>query len=102
MKTALFATAVLSLAASARAEQPPAHATFALILGVNRSVDPEAKLLRYADDDAARYLELFRSLGARSYVLTRPDANTAALHPQERVGPDRLVGNDSKRFSSAH
>jgi len=58
------------------------HASFALIIGVNRSVDKDAPLLRYADDDAARYLDLFRTLGARSYVLARLDDNTRRLHPQ--------------------
>jgi hypothetical protein len=61
---------------------PGNHASFALIIGVNRSVDKDAPLLRYADDDAARYLDLFRTLGARSYVLARLDDNTRRLHPQ--------------------
>jgi hypothetical protein len=77
---------VLLAAAAARAD--PArddrspYATFALIIGVNSSVDPGTPTLRYADDDAARYLDLFRSLGARTYVLTRLDDNTRRLHPQ--------------------
>ena len=58
------------------------RASFALIIGVNKSVDADAPLLRYADDDAARYLDLFRSLGARSYVLTRLDENTRRVHQQ--------------------
>jgi hypothetical protein len=58
------------------------RAAFALIIGVNKSVDADAPLLRYADDDAARYLDLFRSLGARSYVLTRLDENTRRVHQQ--------------------
>lgn len=60
----------------------PSAALFALILGVNTSVDPGTPTLRYADDDAARYLEMFRSFGARTYVLTRADENTSRLHPQ--------------------
>ncbi len=83
-----FCVFLLSLTSfSARADDKTlageaAYASFAFIVGVNKSVDPEVTPLRYADDDAARYLELFRSLGARSYVLTRPDANTRRLHPQ--------------------
>src|SRR5882757_1343621 len=61
---------------------PSARASFALIIGVNKSVDADAPLLRYADDDAARYLDLFRALGARSYVLTRLDENTRRMHQQ--------------------
>lgn len=70
------------LTAPARAAEPPGYASFALIIGVNRSVDRDATPLRYADDDAARYLDLFRTLGARSYVLARLDENTRRLHPQ--------------------
>jgi hypothetical protein len=74
---------VLTTPASAAPEfGPGSHASFALIIGVNRSVDKGAPLLRYADDDAARYLDLFRTLGARSYVLARLDDNTRRLHPQ--------------------
>jgi hypothetical protein len=69
------------------------YAVFALILGVNASVDPGTPKLHYADDDAARYLDLFRSLGARTYVLTRLDENTQRLHPQmaaEALPPVRV------------
>ena len=72
---------------------PPQSARFALIVGVNKSVDPEAVPLRYADDDAARYLDLFRSLGAQSYLLARLDENTQRLHPQaaaEAAVPTRV------------
>ena len=57
-------------------------ATFALIIGVNKSIDPDLQDLHYADDDAARYFELFRSLGARTYLLTNPDKNTELLNHQ--------------------
>ena len=65
-----------------RADPPPAKAVFAVIVGSNVSVDSELPPLKYADDDAARYLDLFRLLGARTYLLTRLDANTARLHAQ--------------------
>jgi hypothetical protein len=51
-------------------------ARFALIVGVNRGVDPELPQLHYADDDAARYSELFGALGVRVHLLTRADENT--------------------------
>src|SRR6267142_7272624 len=57
-------------------------ASFALIIGVNETSDPRLPKLRYADDDAARYLDLFRALGARTFLLTRLDENTRRLHPQ--------------------
>lgn len=65
-----------------RADEAPPRATFALIIGSNASVDANLQPLRYADDDAARYLDLFRLLGARTYLLTRLDENTKRLHPQ--------------------
>ena len=63
---------------------PPAtsRALFALIVGVNASLQADVAPLRYADDDAARYQDLFRALGARTYLLSTPDANTRRLHPQ--------------------
>ena len=81
MRPALLATLLL-LAAPARAGEQEAKATFALILGVNQGVDAELPTLRYADDDAAQNLDLFRALGARTYLLARLDENTARLHPQ--------------------
>jgi len=58
------------------------RATFALVIGSNVSVDANLTPLRYADDDAARYLDFFRLLGARTYLLARLDDNTKRLHPQ--------------------
>jgi hypothetical protein len=59
-----------------------ARAAFAVIVGVNRSVDTHQIELHYADDDAARSFELMSALGARAQLLTRLDDNTARLHPQ--------------------
>jgi hypothetical protein len=75
-------------AAAAGAAAGGGVARFALIVGVNRGVDRELPLLRYADDDAARYGELFRALGGRVYLLTRPDENTRRISP-EAIGGAR-------------
>lgn len=94
--------AAIVLRGAAFAAVPPASAPaarFAIIVGVNQSVDADARPLRYADDDAAAYLELFRALGARTYLLSRFDEGTRRLHPQavaEAFDPrrrelDRLV-----------
>ena len=64
------------------ADKRPRNAVFALIMGVNRSVDADLKTLLYADDDAVRYQELFRALGARTQLLARLDRETTALSPQ--------------------
>jgi hypothetical protein len=68
--------------APARAEADEARAVFALLVGVNRSVDADQAPLHYADDDAALYFTLFRTLGARTYLVTRPDDNTRRVHAQ--------------------
>lgn len=86
---AMFVVAVVAAcvtsSAAGRADDATARGTpaiFAVVIGSNTSVDAELPPLTYADDDAARYVDLFRLLGARTYLLTRPDANTARLHPQ--------------------
>jgi hypothetical protein len=92
--TSALALAPLSAAAAEVPAPPsdPPSALFALIVGVNASASPERAPLRYADDDAARYLDLFRALGARSTLLARLDANTRVLHPQAaaEAQPPRL------------
>jgi hypothetical protein len=64
---------------------------FALILGVSKSPSVEQEVLRYADDDAARYDELFRAMGFGTFVLSRFDENTLQLHPDSarRARPPR-------------
>lgn len=52
-----------------------------LVIGVNRSLDPAQKQLRYADDDAAQYRNLFQLVGIRTWLLARLDDNTKRLHP---------------------
>ncbi|MFO0747768.1 MAG: caspase family protein [Myxococcota bacterium] len=52
---------------------------FALIIGWNQADDSELEPLRYADDDALRYYELFSAVSERAVVLTTPDAETAGL-----------------------
>ena len=115
----LAAAAVLSAALgasttqTARASDDAHPASFALIIGSNVSVDTNLAPLMYADDDAVLYQELFRVLGARTYLLTRLDENTRRLHPQaaaEAMEPrgaafDRAVAdlaNDVAQARSRH
>jgi len=79
---AVCAAALLLSSSPVRAETPSQKAIFALILGVNRGPDAALPTLRYADDDAAQYLDLFRALGARTYLLARLDDNSSRIHPQ--------------------
>jgi hypothetical protein len=62
--------------------QAQAHKSYAVIVAHNRSVDPGTAPLRYADDDGARYWELFSSLTPEAALLTSLDQETEALFPQ--------------------
>ncbi len=66
-------------------------ARFVLILGVNRSVDADLPALRYADDDAVRYDDLFRALGGKTQLLARLDENT------RRISPDAVAAAHEPR-----
>jgi hypothetical protein len=76
-----LAASALFVALPVRAGEAPS-ASFALIIGSNVSVDTDLSPLRYADDDAARYFDLFRLLGMRTILLSRIDESTRKLHPQ--------------------
>lgn len=54
------------------------------VLIVANNLDPEGKLgtLRFADDDGARYAEIFDNLGARVELLTTLDAESQRMFPQ--------------------
>lgn len=83
--TTLMCAGSLFSSTDGRAEPAPTAdqtALFALVIGANRSVDSQLEPLRFADDDAARYFNLFRTLGARTYVLMRSDDNTRRVYPQ--------------------
>jgi hypothetical protein len=71
--------------AVARGSEPAAarHAVLALVVTNNKSAQLGRPDLRYADDDGAKYYELFRTLGAPEQValLTDLDADTARLFP---------------------
>ena len=64
--------------------QPPPAAVFAIIVTNNRSTRLDRPDLQYADDDGARYYQLFRGVAPADHVrlLTRFDRATASLHPE--------------------
>jgi hypothetical protein len=76
----LVAATLLSALGAGRAARADTPASFALVIGVNRSMDSDARPLRYADDDAARYRDLFQALGVSTYLLATLDENTRRLH----------------------
>lgn len=81
MAAPLLGAALMLLQAETGSARPR-PVSFALVVGTNASPSPELKALRYADDDAARYFDLFRVLGANVRLLMRPDTNTRRLHHQ--------------------
>lgn len=67
----------LMTCALARAESR----TYVVIVGNNESVEPGTKALQYADDDAAKFFELFTAAASRVELLTVMDVETQRLHP---------------------
>ena len=63
------------------AEPEPVTKRYALIVAHNASVDEGVKPLQYADDDGARYHEMFQSLGDRSILLSTLDADSQRVFP---------------------
>ncbi|MCA9666780.1 MAG: caspase family protein [Myxococcales bacterium] len=62
------------------ANETKASPLFALVVGVNKAPRSSVASLRYADDDAILFHEIFSRLG-RSMLLVAPDAATARLYP---------------------
>jgi hypothetical protein len=72
--------ALVSFARRAAAE--PDVRRFAIVIGNNRSDDPNAEVLRYADDDAIGTARLLTEAGVDSELLVTLDADSRRLHPE--------------------
>lgn len=70
----------LALATGAGAAEPE-RVVYALIVASNTTPDASLAPLRYADDDGARYYELFAPQAREAVLLTVLDAETQARHP---------------------
>lgn len=77
------ALAILALVAVCAAASP-AHATrtFAVIVAHNGSQDADVRSLRFADDDGARYWEIFSNFADETRLLATLDAETQKVHPE--------------------
>lgn len=75
----LVLAALCCLPARAHAER----LTYTLAIGNNAPPSAEKSLapLRYADDDAIRYVELFGRLPGKAWLLAKLDAHSARRHP---------------------
>lgn len=86
---ALLAAGLFSTNASAQPvpDEPAADASardtrvYALIVANNTSVDAGVEPLKFADDDGARYYELFDSLTDKARLLTTLDADSQKVFP---------------------
>lgn len=80
----------------ARADGPPERAVFALVVTSNKSQKLSRPDLRYADDDGARYYELFTNLAPKADVtlLTTFDRDSAKLFPDlvTKAAPPNVAG----------
>lgn len=66
--------------AAALAEVAPIRT--AIVVGVNEPFDASQPVLRWADDDAARFFELFAPIVDHVELLTVLDAESQPLHPE--------------------
>ena len=75
---------IISVIAVSPASAAPAHQAFALIVTNNRSGTLGRPDLQYADDDGARYYELFLTLAQADHLrlLTEFDRDSARAFPQ--------------------
>ena len=71
---------VVVLPVAAHAERAPARSVFALVVTSNKSQKLSRPDLHYADDDGARYYELFRTMAPEA---SRP--RTAAIRPGRKA-----------------
>ncbi len=69
------------LLAGATASAAPEQVSYALIVANNTGLEPRQAPLRYADDDGARYYELFAPRTREAVLLSVMDSETQALHP---------------------
>jgi Caspase domain len=83
-----IAALIVTLTAPAAAAPPVSaktgDAVFAVIVANNRSQDRALGNLSFADDDGAKYYELFSALGQRTTLLSVLDPATQARFPKVR------------------
>jgi hypothetical protein len=74
------------------AEEDSTTRRYALIVANNDSVDTDVEPLEYADDDGARYFELFASFADETRLLTTLDSESQRIFPEiarQTVPPTR-------------
>lgn len=79
--TSLLVAAGTFAASGVAADEMPTR-TYALIVANNASIDAGVEPLRFADDDGARFFELFDSMVDEAYLLTTLDDDSQRVFPQ--------------------
>jgi Caspase domain len=78
----------------------------AIVIGSNKSPSPKTADLHYADDDAVQGARTLALLGAESFLLVAPDAETKELFPTARpLGPPTraaLAEATKRAFAKLH
>ncbi len=78
LSAVLLGTMLLASPSSATAQTK----RYALIVANNNSLDEGVSPLQFADDDGARFFELFEASGADTTLLSVPDADTQTKFPE--------------------
>ena len=101
--TLLLLLSLLMVPATSRADK-----VFSLVIGVNRPLGKDTKVLRYADDDAVLNHRLLSSVGY-SVLLVTPDPATNRLHGKlsgalapTRKNIEAALGDLFSRIREAH
>lgn len=83
---------IVGLLASSSARAAKGSESFVIVIGHNQSNDKGVRPLRYADDDALRYYELFSLVSKNVALFTVLDDDSARLHPKlaRRARPPKL------------
>ena len=85
----------------AQAESAKQRVTYAVVIGNNRSLGARRPDLHYADDDAARYFELFQTVAPGNVSLLADfDRDTAQLFSQTRLHATTPTRSELLRIGS--
>jgi len=86
LRVLLAVLAVLLAQRTSRADGPVRRASFAVVIGNNRSLGIRRPDLHYADDDAAKYFAILQTLAPGGVSLLADfDEDTARLFPVARA-----------------
>ena len=80
--TILSSIIAISASGAPPTSTPQKNQFYVLIVANNHSLDKETAPLRFADDDGAKYYEMFQAAGANTALLTVLDADAKERYPE--------------------